>query len=311
MDLSILICTRNRATALSETLASIQCQFLPRGFSAEVLVIDNGSTDSTADVIRDYARANLPVRHVFEPRPGKGYAYNRGIAESRATVLLWTDDDVRVPQDWAERVTEPIFTGQADAVAGGVRLAPHLERAWMTPLHKTYLAATDELDPQNPMCMVGANMAFSKDVTRKVPGFDTELGPGALGFCDETLYSFQLKEAGFRLTARLEAAVEHHFDPDRLLYRSMRDRMRKEGRSLAYIAYHWQHIDIANAGLNACKRTARLAVTRMRYGPLVSPREGMPEWEMRLARDIAFYRHYLTERKRPRNYERHGCVKRD
>ena len=111
------------------------------------------------------------------------------------------------------------------------------------------------------------------------------------------------------MKGRLDAVVEHHFDPSRLLYGSLRDRMRKEGRSLAYIAHHWQHLVIANAGLKACKRTARLALTRMRYRCLVPPVEGIPVWEIRLVCDIAFYRHYLSERRRQRNYDRHGCVK--
>ena len=47
--------------------------------------------------------------------------------------------------------------------------------------------------------LTGANMAFARRVLDKVPGFDRELGPGGLGFCDDTLFSLQLRTAGFRL----------------------------------------------------------------------------------------------------------------
>ncbi|HLJ53587.1 MAG TPA: glycosyltransferase family 2 protein, partial [Chthonomonadaceae bacterium] len=258
MDISIVICTRNRAAPLAETLQSIMRHTRTDGRSTELLVIDNGSTDGTAEIVGSHHSAPISVRHILEPRAGKCNAYNRGIAEARGEVLVWTDDDVRVPEDWAERVTERIFQGQADAVAGGVHIAPQLERPWMTMLHRTYLADTRGLDPERPMCMVGANMAFSRSVFARVPQFDTELGPGALGFCDETLFSMQLIEAGYRLRGQMDVFVEHHFDAARLAYGSLRDRMRKEGRCLAYIAHHWQHIVIQNPRLKAWKRTARL-----------------------------------------------------
>jgi hypothetical protein len=128
-------------------------------------------------------------------------------------MILFTDDDVRPPEDWIDGMCEPILLGKAQAVAGGVRIAPKLHRPWMEALHRGWLASTEGIDPAAPYTMFGANMGFSREVLSKVPAFDTELGPGALGFGDEMLFSWQLLEAGYQIHGALDVAVEHHFEP--------------------------------------------------------------------------------------------------
>jgi len=56
MDCSVVVCTRNRANQLSEALFSLTKLHVPRGTIWEVVVVDNGSTDSTVDVIRSFKR---------------------------------------------------------------------------------------------------------------------------------------------------------------------------------------------------------------------------------------------------------------
>ena len=61
MDCSVVICTRNRANQLSEALLSITKLHVPRGTIWEVVVVDNGSTDLTVDVICSF-KGTLPIR---------------------------------------------------------------------------------------------------------------------------------------------------------------------------------------------------------------------------------------------------------
>jgi glycosyltransferase involved in cell wall biosynthesis len=181
MDISITICTHNRAEHLSETLAVMSHLEVPQGLRCELLVIDNASTDHTAQVIEQTPVTTIPIYYIYEPQVGSGHARNTSLRESRGDVILVTDDDVRPPQDWIERITAPILRGEAQVVAGGVRIAPHLIRPWMTPHHRTWFASTEHRSPTQAQSLIGANMAFSKQVLEKVPGFDPELGPGALG----------------------------------------------------------------------------------------------------------------------------------
>ncbi len=239
---SIILCTRNRAARLRTTLETIGRCRIPADLAAELLIVDNGSTDETPQVVRQFHLPNMPVRYVCEPTPGQSRARNRGLAEGDGSILLFTDDDVRVPPDWIDGMCRPILEGSADAIAGGVRFPPELDR--QLRMCRSWFASTEDILPDRPDRFVGANMAFSRDVLDRVAAFEVELGPGALGFGDETLFSFQLRQAGYRLVTRFDVAVEHHFDPARLTRSKMLEAARQMGRSKAYVAYHWHHADL-------------------------------------------------------------------
>ena len=299
---SILICTRNRAAFLRETLLSLSGVTVPPNLLCELLVVDNGSTDDTAQVVQD-AHLPFPVRYVYEARPGKSHAYNRGLAEARGDIFLCTDDDLRFPADWMDGMTRPILSGAADAVAGGVRLAPHLERPWLVRGHVGRLASTEGIDPGLPGEMVGANMAFSRAVLDKVPAFDPELGAGALGQGEETLFAWQVREAGFLLTAALDVCVEHHFDPERITRAGLLDAAVKTGHTLGYLLWHWRHERPRFPLLRLLACRLGLAGWRLTHPPHPDRADlGETDW----LRRVTLLEQYLRERKRPPRYDRHG-----
>src|SRR5258708_38656458 len=115
MKVSIIICTKNRAQSLRETLAALGSVHVPEEWASELIVVDNGSTDNTNTVVRDAGISNMEVRYLHEPRRGKGYAYNSGIAAATGEILLFTDDDVQPPTNWIEKLCRPIMEGKADA----------------------------------------------------------------------------------------------------------------------------------------------------------------------------------------------------
>jgi glycosyltransferase involved in cell wall biosynthesis len=309
MDVSIAICTYNHCESLRLTLDAIGRVHVPAGLDCELLVIDNASTDGTAELIKRSQIGKLPLRYLYEARQGQSFARNAALVAARGRFIMFTDDDVRPPANWIEGICAPLLTGSAHAVAGGVRIAPHLERPWMGWRHRAWLASTDSLDPKEPQYMVGANMAFSREVLKKVPAFDTELGPGASGFHDESLFSFQLRRAGYKIVSALDAQVEHHFDKSRLLRAGFLDIARKMGHSSAYRAHHWEHKKVRRPRLELALARLRLAKWRWQKRHECSSAEGMPDWEMALLQELNFLRYYLVERRRPRNYEQYGLVK--
>jgi glycosyltransferase involved in cell wall biosynthesis len=306
---SIIITTRNRAEHLRETLASFQGLHVPKGLPAELLVVDNASTDETPAVVHNTRLSQMPVRYISEPRAGKGYAYNTGMAAANGEFFLFTDDDVRVPRVWLEAMLAPIVDGSVHAVAGGVMLAPSLERSWMTPELRSCLADTSSLDPSAPSYLVGANMAFARSVLSSVPRFDEELGPGGLGYGDETLFGMQMLAAGYRIGAALDVKVEHHFSPDRLARRSLLGMARAMGRSRAYLRHHWQHQQHQHSLVKTCRAWFDLVAFQMSHPRELWRNEGVTEMEFALVRRLHFHRECIREARRPRNYIKHGLVK--
>ena len=309
IKVSVIICTCNRAEHLRQTLAAMADVCVPDTMPTELIVVDNASTDETAEVVQQCQLPNMLVRYVHEPRRGQCYARNTGMAEAHGDVFLFTDDDVRPPENWIEGMCGPILRGEVDAIVGGVEIAPHLNKPWMTSYHRTWLASTEGINPEAPQNMVGANMAFSRKVLKKVPAFDTELGPGQLGFGDDTLFSWQIRQAGFRLISALHVTIEHHFDPSRLERHQLRRIAENAGRSAAYLSYHWCHNKTPFARRALIKHFTRLKFLRiMRRSECLSS-EGIAPWELHLLFDISLYKQHLVEEKKEKKYQEQGLVK--
>jgi glycosyltransferase involved in cell wall biosynthesis len=304
---SIVICTRNRAESLRETLISLAGCVVPPDAPAEILVVDNGSSDQTRQVTASAPSTGRSIRYVSEPRKGQCFARNAGLRNSRGSVILFTDDDVRVPPDWIEKMARPVLLGQADVVAGGIKIAPQLTRPWQTDHHRNWLAGYQGPKPGQELWVIGANMGFSRKVLERVPSFDEELGPGQLGFGDDALFGKQAAAAGFRTVFVPGAEVEHHFDPSRLSRQSLLNASLAYGRSNAYLHHHWSHGNVPLARLKICQLPVLLMWHRIRNGKPAD--EGISQFEMGTRSYLEYCKAFLAHRRRPRNYEHHGLVK--
>ena len=308
MNASVIICTRNRAASLDQTLQSLETISVPHGFNCEILVVDNGSTDGTRDLVQQRMARQSSLRYVLESSPGLSRARNAGLSHSTGEIIIFTDDDIRFSKDWLRSMSEPIMTKKGDAVAGAVQLAPHLERSWMTPIHRSWLASSDRLDLDHPVEMVGANMAFARRILDVVPSFDVELGAGASGFGEETLFAWQILKAGFRICTGPGTTVVHHFDEARLSRANWLKAAKNLGQSYAYLTHHWKHETIPAVQWRLY-HLARYGVRRVLKWRECSRQEGVPAWEIKHLERLHRFARFQVECKRPRNYDRQGLVK--
>jgi GT2 family glycosyltransferase len=152
-------------------------------------------------------------------------------------------------------------------------------------------------------------MAFSRRVLSRVPAFDVELGPGALGLGEDSLFALQLREAGYVIVGAPDTVVEHHCDASRLLRVNWLHRARHSGWSAAYRDYHWHHKDIQHAWLKYAAAVATLRAWRVKWRKECRREEGCVEREMVLARTVHYFERFMIERRRPRNYTVRGLVK--
>lgn len=309
MDISLIICTRNRAGELRQTLEALRAVVFPAGQPTELLVVDNGSTDDTRGVVESFRPGTLEVRYVFEGQRGQANARNRALVETNGHIIVFTDDDVRPEPQWIEKITRPIADGLVDCTVGMIQLAPQVSRPWMTNRHRGYLADTTDRDFSNPGEMVGANMAFARKVLEKVPAFDAELGPGGLGFSDDTLFSHQLLAAGFRLRGVADARVEHHPDPSRLTRQSFLARARGQGVCRAYVDFHWEHKELSLPLLRSLKWSACLMLERFEQRRSWPFSDGIPDWEIMSVEHLAYVNAFRKLSGTRRRYEHHGLVK--
>lgn len=123
IDISVLVCTYNRATVLRETLDSLLRLETAGQFTYEVLVVDNASTDNTPQFLAEIAsRSPVPLRWVREAEQGTVFARNRGIQEAFGQWIASFDDDQLADPRWLLELYTLAQTRQARSVGGAVRL---------------------------------------------------------------------------------------------------------------------------------------------------------------------------------------------
>jgi len=99
MDVTIAICTWNRALSLTDTLEILTTVRIPRGIVWECLIVNNNCTDTTDEVIAGFTH-RLPIRRLFEPIAGVARARNLAIRNARGELILFLDDDERADPEW-------------------------------------------------------------------------------------------------------------------------------------------------------------------------------------------------------------------
>src|SRR3989449_252379 len=138
---SVVIPTRNRCATLATLLERVAPQ--AEAAAAEVVVVDNGSTDGTPQTLRQL-EVDGKLRIVFEPIPGATRARNAGARAARGEVIAFVDDDALPSDGWLTALLAP-FESPRVAAAGGrvsLRFAGALPGWWDAAL-ATYLAAYD------------------------------------------------------------------------------------------------------------------------------------------------------------------------
>ena len=220
MKYSVVIATYNRAADLRETLASL-ARLQPDG-PWEVIVVDNNSSDDTRQLVEQAARA-FPVecRCLFEPQQGRSPALNAGIRAARGSIIVTTDDDVRVPPDWLNQAAAGLDRLQCDFVGGRVLPiwgAP--KPAWIPDRSGRHWAVIALLDyGREPIefgtrVPLGVNMAFRRDAFARAGLLDPDTGrrAGTLLGQEVREWCIRARRTGLR-GFYIPAMVVHHIIP--------------------------------------------------------------------------------------------------
>jgi glycosyltransferase involved in cell wall biosynthesis len=226
MDVSIIICTANRARDLGDTLSSLKT--VRRPGQVELLVVDNCSTDETRQVIEDHSSdCPFPIRYLFEPEAGKYAALNAGIRASRGRVIAATDDDARFEEDWLERAVDGLSRYGCEFVGGRVRPVWGDDKpGWLAEnngLHAKVIALLDHGDRVREFGRgiswpLGVNVAYRREVFDRVGLFDNRLGrkAGTLRNQAQREWHLRARAAGVRGFYLPDMVVHHLVARERL-----------------------------------------------------------------------------------------------
>ena len=134
---SIVIPAFNESARIPATLKTVVACVRERGWDAEVIVVNDGSTDSTAAIVRDFAASNPEVRLIENPgNRGKGYSVRSGILQALGEVVMFSDADLSAPIEEADRLFAAIAEG-AD-IAIGSRWLEKGRQTHRQPLYRQF-----------------------------------------------------------------------------------------------------------------------------------------------------------------------------
>ena len=228
MNITVVLCTYNRAQSLSTALETAAAQIMPNEVQWEVLVVDNNSSDSTPKVVEQFeSRYPGRFRYLFEPQPGKSHALNSGIRAARGAILAFMDDDVRADASWLNNLTAPFENAQWAGVGGRIlpdeSFSPPPWLALKGQKEKYALAPLALFDLGEKSCELfeapfGTNMAYRKEMFEKYGNFRADLGPrpGSEIRNEDTEFGDRLLAAGENLLYQPAAVVYHPVAENRI-----------------------------------------------------------------------------------------------
>lgn len=237
LTVTVLICTRDREDDLYAALRSVDVQWPAPGFRCDVLVVDNGSSDGTPQVVEEAASdLRHPVRYFCERRPGKSRALNLGFRKAQGEFVQVFDDDERMPPGYLKGLADALRRHpEASFVAGKVLpIWGSPPPGWLTREHWSALGMSDygnetrRIDDDDLICL-GTPCFRRRDVL-------------AVGGVDETLdvsedadLQMHLSRAGYFGMYEPELVLHHRAPASRLTKAYHRFWHCRHGRSRAMI----------------------------------------------------------------------------
>jgi glycosyltransferase involved in cell wall biosynthesis len=228
MDISVIICTWNRAALLDQTLAEMRKLRVPAGVEWELLVVNNNCSDDTDAVIARHAE-HLPIRRLFEGTPGKSHAANLAVAQARGDLLVWTDDDALVDPDWLAEYARAARKWP-DVMYFGGPVEPWFAAEPPRWIRRNFAAfacayATREPGPDTRLMEpsefpYGVNMAIRRRGFEGV-AFDTRVGPRFDTHVrgEDVLLVERFRQRGYRGLWVVSARLRHYIPRDRLTHK--------------------------------------------------------------------------------------------
>jgi hypothetical protein len=299
MDISVIICTRNRAASLDRVLASAAEMIIP-DITWELLIVDNGNGDDVVNVVDRY-KALLPVRVVKEPEPGLSWARNCGVMRAKGKHIIWTDDDVILDPHWLLAYSDA-FRLRPDAAVFGGKIEPVLTRPCTVWFRENLdilweLAATRDFGPEElPLSVIDGRVPFGANyavraIEQRQFLYDVNMGAGTGKVGEETAVIWSILTSGRTGYWIPGATVYHIISPDRQTTQYVVQRYKAQGAT--YFSNGSRHERISAIAL-----AAKVTVAYLKY--VVARAFGLqPRWIKGL-KYYAFLRGALEDRLRDR-----------
>ncbi|MEE9152272.1 MAG: glycosyltransferase [Thermoplasmata archaeon] len=195
-QISIVVAAYNSQDTIGACIKSLLDLDYPE---KEIIVVDDGSTDKTAEIASNYS-----VKVIRKEQGGVSSARNIGVETSKGEILAFTDGDCVVDMNWLKRLVEHFKDEEVGGVGGRVIFL--VGDALTTAIAIEYEERFEKRG-ENTQSIACINAAFRRHVFNEVGGFKRILGEDVGG--EDIEFSYRVKEAGYRLVYEPQAEVSH------------------------------------------------------------------------------------------------------
>lgn len=245
IEISAIICTHNRAKYLQKSLVSLASQTLPKE-KFEIIVVDNGSTDNTRQVVRAF-QGSRNIRYIYDPVIGLSRARNTGWKNAFGKYIAYLDDDAIAGANWLQSITDKFKSIAPQPMSVGGKITPIWEAQrpeWLLKEMETYINIIDW--SEEPMFLTddrfylsGSNVSYMRKILEKSKGFNTSLGRKGLSLLSNEEIAMQkyLRRHNLAIWYDPEICIQHHVKPQCLSKRWFYRRFYWQGASDIILKY--------------------------------------------------------------------------
>lgn len=208
MELSIIVPTYNRKEIFKRSLLSLVEQDYPED-RYEVIVVDDGSSDGTAEMVNDLVERYRNLRYIQQHRKGPACARNSGIRQANGEIIGFTDDDCILDKDWIRLMVESHKRNPEIITVGGLTEAPYKRPNIMVSQSLSNGAIQISLNGRKeviffPTC----NVTFKRRIFDKYRFNEEFLSPGG----EDLEFFWRLFKGGHRFIWDKDIRVTHYRD---------------------------------------------------------------------------------------------------
>jgi GT2 family glycosyltransferase len=217
MKISVIIATYNRGPFIIECLNSVATALLAATpVQAEIIIVDNGSTDDTGELIRGWVKTSpVPGKFLLETRRGTCHARNLALKEATGDVLAFTDHDCRWSETYVVELLAHLAQDKAPVLRGG-RVEKgdpkDLPLTTKTSLEKKRWSKAQNSARQETLglCLIGCNMTMTRELLERIGPFDKRFGSKGISAAEDTDLVFRCYVAGIAIEYVPDMLVYHH-----------------------------------------------------------------------------------------------------
>jgi len=277
--LSVILPTRNRAHLLRDVLEALLEQELAQN-EFEVIVVDNGSKDSTRFVVDSYQTRFSDLTYFYKSEPGLHIGRHTGLSAAKGDILVYADDDIKPLPTWLLSIREA-FQQSNVAMVGGNNFPMYIEKppVWLERLWNRQNLYGYKAIPSlsviefirspkaiSPKLVWGCNYAIRKEVLLAAGGFHPDGMPKELirfRGDGETHVSQFVIDSGMKCVFHPGASVYHMVTPERMTHAYFRQRGFNQGVSDSYTLLRQDDQYIKSVKQHLIKRVVRYGVRQL------------------------------------------------